>query len=64
MCHMYHAQTLDLGDNKIGDAGITALANACAGGALASLKLVVVGSKHEFHPQLVAACKTRGIAIA
>jgi len=40
------------------------LANACAGGALASLKNVVVGSKHEFHPQLVAACKTRGIAIA
>ena len=34
MCHMCHTQTLDLDNNKIGDPGVTALANACAGGAL------------------------------
>ena len=28
------SQTLLLGDNQIGDAGVTALATACAGGAL------------------------------
>ena len=35
MCHTCHAQNLHLTSNKIGDAGVTALANACAGGALA-----------------------------
>ena len=35
-------ETLDLESNKIGDVGITALASACAIGALASLKKLVV----------------------
>ena len=64
MCHTCHAQNLRLNSNKIGDAGVTALANACAGGAMASLTKVVVDTKHERHPQLVAACKMRGIEIA
>ena len=37
MCHTCHAQNLRLNSNKIGDAGVTALANACAGGAMAHL---------------------------
>ena len=36
---MYHAQFLNLDENKIGDAGVTALADACARGALAQLKV-------------------------
>ena len=35
---MCHTQDLRLNYNQIGDAGVTALANACAGGALASLE--------------------------
>ena len=64
MCHTSPSQTLYLNRNQIGDAGLTALANACAGGAMASLTKVVVDTKHERHPQLVAACKMRGIEIA
>ena len=64
MCHMCHTQTLNLNCNQIGDAGVTALANACAGGAMASLTKVVVDTKHMRHPQLVAACKMRGLEIA
>ena len=37
MCHTCHAQELNLYGNQIGDAGVTALANACATGALALL---------------------------
>ena len=37
MCHMCHTQELYLNDNEITDAGVTALANACAGGAMAQL---------------------------
>ena len=33
MCHTCHTQELRLYSNQIGDAGVTALANACAGGA-------------------------------
>ena len=36
MCHMCHTQELYLSGNQIGDAGVTALANACAGGAMAN----------------------------
>ena len=36
---MCHAQRLDLGNKQIGDAGVTALAKACAGGAMAQLKV-------------------------
>ena len=64
MCHTCPSQDLRLSNNQIGDAGVTALANACAGGAMASLTKVVVDTKHERHPQLVAACKMRGIEIA
>ena len=35
MCHM---QALGLENNKIGDVGVTALAEACAAGALPALK--------------------------
>ena len=38
MCHMCHTQTLRLGNNQISDTGVTALAQACAGGAMAQLK--------------------------
>jgi len=33
-------------------------------GALPSLKMIVVNSEHERHPQLIAVCKRRGIEIA
>ena len=39
MCHMCHTQELYLSGNQIGDAGVTALANACAGGAMAQLQV-------------------------
>ena len=38
MCHTCHTQKLGLYGNKIGDSGVTALANACAGGALPQIK--------------------------
>ena len=38
MCHTCLSQGLALYNNKIGDAGVTALAKACAGGALAQLE--------------------------
>ena len=34
MCHTSPLQLLDLHRNQIGNAGVTALAEACAGGAL------------------------------
>ena len=37
MCHMCYAQRLNLSGNQIGDAGVTALAGACASGSLAQL---------------------------
>ena len=40
---MCYAQSLDLDDNQIGDAGVTALAGACASGALAKLTFVDLG---------------------
>ena len=60
---MCHTQELNLYGNQIGDAGLTALAKAVESGALASLKKIVVDTKHERHPQLVAACQPRGIKI-
>ena len=60
-CLMCHTQVLQLYNNNIGDAGLTALAKAVESGALASLKKIVVDN--ESHPQLVAACKPRGIEI-
>ena len=63
MCHMCYAQRLDLRGNQIGDAGVTALAGACASGSLPALKEIWIDGKHMRHPQLVAACQPRGIAI-
>ena len=37
MCRTSTVQTLNLYENQIGDAGVTALADACASGALASI---------------------------
>ena len=37
MCDPSTVQTLDLQFNQIGDAGVTALADACASGSLAQL---------------------------
>ena len=39
MCHMCYAQRLNLIGNQIGDVGVTALADACASGSLAQLKV-------------------------
>ena len=54
---------LYLDGNKIGDTGLSALASACASGALPELKEICVDNQHMRHPQLVAACQPRGIAI-
>ena len=56
-------ESLKLALNSIGDVGIAALATALGSGALASLKEIMVDSKHMRHPQLVAACQPRGIRI-
>ena len=64
ICLMCHTQVLRLGGNQIGDAGLDALAKAVESGALASLKKIVVDTKHLRRPQLVAACQPRGIQIA
>ena len=65
MCHMCHTQRLDLDNNRVGDAGVTALAQAAAGGAMASLKELVMndGPLGTDHPKLKAACKKRGITL-
>ena len=44
MWHTCRAQNLYLYRNKIGDAGVTALANACAGGAMAHLNDLYLAS--------------------
>ena len=44
MCHTCPSQDLRLSANQIGDAGVTALANACAGGAMAQLKGLYLNS--------------------
>ena len=56
-----HTQVLELRlyNNHIGDAGLTALAQAVESGALASLKTLVLDN--EEHPALKAACQARGI---
>ena len=60
---MPQLRELRLNNNKIGDAGVEALAKAAATGALPRLKEIWVDNKHMQHPQLVAACQPRGIAI-
>ena len=58
-------QYLDLGSNKIGDTGITALADVLGKGALASLEQLYVdyGPLGIEHPALKAACEARGIEL-
>ena len=56
---MCHTQELYLYENKIGDAGLTALAKAVESGALASLETLAVNNVK--HPALKAACQARGI---
>ena len=63
MCDTSAVQELWLQRNQVGDAGVTALANACASGSLPALKEILIDAKHMRHPQLVAACQPRGIAI-
>ena len=46
MCNTPTVQVLGLDNNKIGDAGVTALANACASGSLAQLEV----SSHPTDP--------------
>ena len=58
---MCHTQELWLDDNKIGDAGLTALAKAVESGALASLQLLLVDNLD--HPALKAVCQARGIGM-
>ena len=43
MCYMCPFQDLYLSGNQIGDAGVTALAGACASGALAQLQNLYLG---------------------
>ena len=65
MCNVCCAQELNLYGNQIGDAGVTALAEAAAGGAMASLKELVMddGALGVDHPKLKAACQKRGITL-
>ena len=60
MCNM---QVLALHQNQIGDAGLSALAEAVGKGALASLKTLYVddGPLGTEHPALKVACDARGI---
>ena len=58
---MCHTQELWLYENKIGDAGLTALAKAVESGALASLKKLFLDNRE--HPALKAACLARGINV-
>ena len=43
MCDAPAVQALNLESNKIGDAGVTALADACASGSLAQLRNLYLG---------------------
>ena len=43
ICLMCHTQVLELGNNQIGDAGLTALAKAVESGALDHLKNLYLG---------------------
>ena len=52
---------LDLDQNEIGDPGVSALADACAKGAMASLKDLYVPSPHEENARLKAACQAQSI---
>lgn len=52
---------LNIRNNSIGDAGLTALASALGSGALASIESLVV--EHPEHLALETACEVRGIGV-
>ena len=60
MCCMCHTQELYLFENQIGDTGVTALAEACARGALPQLKDLYLFIFKDA-PALKVACEVRGI---
>ena len=61
---MNHTPTLcSLGYNKIGDAGAAAIANAIAVNASLKLKVLWVPSAIKSNPQLVAACRAKGVKL-
>ena len=63
MCNTLAVQILGLSSNQISDAGVTALANACASGSMASLESLYMddGPLGTEHPGLKTACEARGI---
>ena len=52
-----------LNDNKIGDAGAAVIANALAVNADLKLEKLWVDSSIEKNPQLVAACREKGVTL-
>ena len=52
---------LELEDNNIGDDGAKALASALEVNASLKLETLVVDSAIEHNPQLVAACRAKGV---
>ena len=54
---------LDLGVNKIGDAGAAAIANAIAVNATLKLETLYVDDAILGNPQLVAACRAKGVKL-
>ena len=65
LCNTLTVQALYLYKNQIGDAGVMALADACASGSLPKLKYLFVddGALGKEHPVLQAACRARGIRL-
>ena len=55
-------QVLNLYNNQIGDAGMSALADACASGALDNLQELWIATPSYCH-SLKAACKTKKIKL-
>ena len=56
-------KTLDLRVNKIGDAGATAIANAIAVNASLKLESLWVDYTIKHNPQLVDACRAKGVKL-
>ena len=57
---MCHTQELSLYGNKIGDAGLTALAKAVESGALPKLKVLFISSPSA---ELTALCSSKSIKL-
>ena len=55
--------TLVLSQNQIGDAGAKAIAEAVKSSGSMALKTLVVPSAIKKHAELVAACKSKGVAL-